>query len=186
MATNGYPSDVRPGTVPRPANEGSTSVRLPSRTTLALVVSSLAVAGCGGGGGGGDGGAGSSTEIPDVRDCLASALEGATIEDTEPGDDDPKVSSGVFATTNASTPPTDGGAAPEPTGDFVMALAAQVKADATVKTFKRDSEGLADVLDQGGAEKLEVESGTKGTYVWVVAGAKGAEGLDAARDCVKP
>ncbi|MCW2923007.1 MAG: hypothetical protein JWM98_411 [Thermoleophilia bacterium] len=150
-----------------------------ARTAVLLLSTSLALAACGGGSGGGGG----STDIPDVRDCLKDALKGASFQDTKPSDKDSKVRAGVFAST---TPSASSKGSAAPAKDFVMALAADVKSKDTVKSFQHDSKSLATALSAGGAEKLQVESGVDGTYVWVVAGARGAAGFDDAKDCVKP
>lgn len=131
--------------------------------TIALVaVLALAVAGCGGG----------TKDIAEVQACLEKA--GMSVDPVEKGDE--KVSEGVFATTDLSK----GG------DDLTLAVAAIVKSEETVDEFEQDTKEFSKSLSVG-EQKLKIDSGTEGRYVWVVTGATKDDSVyDKARDCVQP
>ena len=141
------------------------------RPLLAIIVLAILAGGCGGGSSAGEG-----ANFDDIRACLKDA--DLTISKVPEEKD--TVSDAVFATSGIASTGSE-----QPV-DFVMAIAAEVKEAETADKFKSDAKGLSDTLAQGGGEKLTVTSGTDGKYVWVVAGAKGADGVSEATECVKP
>lgn len=145
---------------------------------LALLLVALALAGCSADSVGG------APSVADAQACLKDELEGAEIEMTTDKDEDKQVVEGVFATNGVGGAGSGAAAAAE--DDFVMAIAAEVRKESTVEEFEKDTKAFTETLDQGGKERLTVKSGTDGNYVWVVAGATGAEEFDAAIGCVKP
>lgn len=132
-----------------------------------VVVTAILLAGCGGSGGNGD--------APSVKDVTA-CLKDMGLKTQPSGKDDKDVVEGVFGTSDTS----DGKVT-----NFVMALGAVAVSDKTVKEFEKSSKDFAE-QDLGTKEKLKVESGSEGRYVWVVAAAEGSDQLGDARDCVKP
>jgi hypothetical protein len=141
----------------------------PLRTSLALVAIALVAAGCGS----------STPDIASVGDCLEEA--GLTVEAPPTGDAD--VEEGVFATSAVTG--AEAGEDPEASSsEFVFALAAIVPKEESRSRFVEQSAAFAESADDEG--KLDFDSGTDGEYVWVAGGEAGAEGVEAARDCVKP
>jgi hypothetical protein len=127
-----------------------------------LVSSSLLVlAGCGGGG---------TPDIAEVRTCL----EKLDLKVEDPPAKDNEVEEGVFATTDLAT-------AAE--GEFTFAMAAIVKDEGSVKTFQDEAKKLTDAIAED--DKIKVETGTDGTYVWVAGGAE-EQAIKDVRGCVEP
>jgi hypothetical protein len=126
-----------------------------------LVSSSLLIAaGCGSG----------TPDIAETRTCLEKL--NLTVED--PPAKDNEVKEGVFATTDLTK-------AAE--GEFTFAMAAIVKDEGSVKTFEDEAKKLADAIAED--DKIKVETGTDGTYVWVAGGADD-KAIKSVRGCVEP
>lgn len=139
------------------------------RIIIVLLTAILLGSGCDGGGAG----AGATTEedIAAVRSCLTEAK----LKVEAFSEEDKKVTEGVFATTDLSK------------GDrkeFTFAIAALVESEKTVEEFERDTKEFSETLSMG-EQKLVVDSGTEGRYVWVVGGASKDATYEAAHDCVQ-
>jgi hypothetical protein len=133
-----------------------------SRTLTAFIIlatAALIAAGCGG----------SSMSISDVETCLKEA--GLTVERAK--DDDPSVIDGVTGITGIEE------------GKLTVALAAEAKSQEKVDDFKKDNKAFTDKLKQDN-KKFQVVSGSDGTFVWLVGGAKNDKTYEAARKCVEP
>ncbi|MEO6866944.1 MAG: hypothetical protein ABI200_02880, partial [Gaiellales bacterium] len=112
-------------------------------------------------------------EIKDVTKCLKDLK--LNVEDA-PGDDK-DVREGVFASTDVTA------AGADPT-KLTIALAALAKNDKAVKEFEKESKNFSKELAKSDGEKVEIESGTDGNYVWVVMGDKKDKTYAKAKDCV--
>jgi hypothetical protein len=111
--------------------------------------------------------------ISSVKSCLKDAK--LTVDSA--GKNDASVKEGV----SGSTDLTD-------LDKMVLAVAATTKSKKDVDKFQKQTKDLADQIrkEEQAKNKITVESGTDGSYVWVIAGSKKAPAFDDARDCVKP
>jgi hypothetical protein len=122
-------------------------VRSLLRSLVLLFIATAVAAGCSAG----------RKDIPEVRSCLKDAgMEVSKFPKKEKS-----VEEGVFATTDLSK------------GDqarLTLAVAAYVKSEKTVDKFQKDVKDFSKALSVG-KQKLVIDSGTDGKYVWVVTGA---------------
>lgn len=131
------------------------------RTVLLIAFTVVVAAGCGSEG----------RDIGEARACLEKL--GLNVD--SPAKSDKDVEEGLFATSDFEQ-------AGE--GDFTFAVAAHVRNEAAVERFQQESREFSKSVSAD--DKLQIESGTDGSYVWVAGGSADSDAVSDARDCVEP
>lgn len=130
------------------------------RTASVLLLAVLLATGCGSEG----------RDIDEARSCL----EGLGLTVDAPAESDKDVEEGLFATSDFKQ-------AGE--GEFTFAMAAHVRNEAAVKRFQEESREFTESVTED--DKLEIETGTDGSYVWVAGGSADSDAVAEARACVE-
>jgi len=147
-----------------------------ARTTLVRIAvataCALAATACGGNEGGeGDAGKVDGREVDAVRSCLEEA--GFEVRGLDRGD--LKLVDGVSGTKAGQDP-----------DDVAYAGAGHAKRDRDVAAFERSTRKAKEQQSEADRERLTIDAGTTGRYVWAVGGVTDSAGLAAARKCVEP
>lgn len=139
-------------------------MRSPLLSAAVLLTTALVATGCGGS---------SPKTIADIEGCLKVAK----LKTERAAKGDARVEEGVTGTADA-----------EEQKDFVLAIAARTKTQKDLDEFEKQTKEFTKQVESSDASKgkLEIESGTEGKYVWVVAGGEKGATYDKAKACVQP